>query len=305
VAIGVGARPPKVLAFLSRTLESSTQLPVRLALLVVGGFMVVSMELGFEDILGAFAAGMVVGLATRGEGGKAFRVKIDAVCFGWFTPFFFVVMGAQFDVGVLTHFKTMLLVPAFLVMLLLVRGPPVFLYRNDMPKPEWVSFAFSASIASLSLVIVITQIGLRAKRMNPDIAHALVGAALLFLLATLVISALVMAAIESAEGRAALQRTRRVLEVYGRVPFFYFLLHIALVHLLALMITRRNRRILAMVAHRFPKGRRLDGPSAWIRLRPGRHLVHLDLHGRSAIPHANGMQASRIEVGTRCCRICE
>jgi hypothetical protein len=35
---------------------------------------------------------------------------------------------------------------------------------------------------SVSLVIVMTQIGLRAKRMNPDIVHALVGAALLSLL---------------------------------------------------------------------------------------------------------------------------
>lgn len=60
---------------------------------------------------------------------------------------------------------------------------------------------------------------------------------LLFLLATLGISALVMAAIESTEARAVLKRTRSVLEVYGRVPFFYFLLHIALVHLLALIVT--------------------------------------------------------------------
>jgi uncharacterized membrane protein len=57
---------------------------------------------------------------------------------------------------------------------------------------------------------------------------------LLFLLATLGVSALVMAAVEYAEGRGAFERTRGVLKVYGRVPLFYFLLHIALVHLLAL-----------------------------------------------------------------------
>ncbi|MFN2597521.1 MAG: DUF1624 domain-containing protein [Pyrinomonadaceae bacterium] len=60
---------------------------------------------------------------------------------------------------------------------------------------------------------------------------------LLFLLATLGVAALVMAAVESAEGRAAFARARGVLEVYGRVPFFYFLLHIALIHLLALVFT--------------------------------------------------------------------
>jgi uncharacterized membrane protein len=60
---------------------------------------------------------------------------------------------------------------------------------------------------------------------------------LLFLLATLGIAALVMLAIESTEQRAAFRRMRSALEVYGRVPFFYFLLHIALVHLLALIVS--------------------------------------------------------------------
>jgi uncharacterized membrane protein len=57
---------------------------------------------------------------------------------------------------------------------------------------------------------------------------------LLFLLATLGVAALVMAAVEHAEGRGTFKRARGVLGVYGRVPLFYFLLHIALIHLLAL-----------------------------------------------------------------------
>jgi Kef-type K+ transport system membrane component KefB len=182
-AVGMRARSPKLLALLSRMMQTSTQLPVRLALLVLAGFIVVSAEFGFEAILGAFVAGMVVGLATRGEAGKPFRAKIDAVCFGWFTPFFFVGTGIQFDLGALTRdATTMLLVPAFLVLFLMVRGVPVFLYRNDVPKPERLPFALSASVASLGLVVVITQIGLQTKNMNPEIAQALVVAALLSLL---------------------------------------------------------------------------------------------------------------------------
>ncbi len=182
-AVGRAARPPKLLALLGRMMQTSTQLPVRLALLVLAGFIVVSVEFGFEGILGAFVAGMVVGLATRGEEGRPFRVKIDAVCFGWFTPFFFVGTGIQFDLGALTHeATTMLLVPAFLALFLVVRGVPVFLYRNDVPKPERQPFACFASVASLGLVVVITQIGLQTKNMNPDIAQALVVAALLSLL---------------------------------------------------------------------------------------------------------------------------
>ena len=183
VSIGMGVRPPRLLALLGRTLQTSTQLPMHLALFVLAGFIVVATEFGFEAILGAFAAGMVVGLATRGEDGKAFRAKIDAVCFGWFTPFFFVGTGMQFDIWALTReVKTMLLVPTFLLLFLLVRGLPVLLYRDHISGPDRWPFALSAAVPSLGLVVVITQIGLQAKSMNPDIAQALVGAALLSLL---------------------------------------------------------------------------------------------------------------------------
>jgi Kef-type K+ transport system membrane component KefB len=179
-AVGIGARPPKLLALLSRTMHASTQLPIRLALLVLATLVVIAMEFGFEGILGAFAAGMVVGIATRGEEGKAFRGKIDAVCFGWFTPFFFVGTGIQFDLAGLTRdVTTMLLIPALLMLFLLVRGAPVLLFRNDIPKPERLPFALFVSVASLGLVVVLTEIGLRAKNMNPAIAQALMGAALL------------------------------------------------------------------------------------------------------------------------------
>jgi Kef-type K+ transport system membrane component KefB len=182
-AVGIGARPPRVLALLSRTMRASTQLPIRFALLTLAALVTLSVEFGFEGILGAFAAGMVIGLATRGPDGEPFRAKIDAVCFGWFSPFFFIGTGMQFDPGALVRDSTtMLLVPAFLLLLLLVRGVPVLLYRRDLAKPERLPFALFSGVASLGLVVVITQVGLRTKDINPDIAQALVGAALLSLL---------------------------------------------------------------------------------------------------------------------------
>ena len=178
--VGMGVRPPRVLALLSRTMHASSQLPVRLALLVLAALFVLSEEFGFEGILGAFAAGMIVGLATRGDEGKLFRVKLDGIFFGWFTPFFFVGTGIAFDVGALTrNSETMLLVPTLLILFVAARGLPVLLYRKDIAKAEQPPFALFSSVASLGLIVVITQIGLRAKNMNPDIAQALVGAALL------------------------------------------------------------------------------------------------------------------------------
>lgn len=132
------------------------------------------------NMLGAFAAGMVVGLATRDQDAAPFRTKLDAVCFGFLTPFFFVGTGIRFDLVALTQdARTLLLVPVFLILFLTVRGLPVLIYRHDLPKPERLPFALSASVASLSLVVVITQIRVYERDMRADIAQALTAAALL------------------------------------------------------------------------------------------------------------------------------
>ena len=123
---------------------------------------------------------MVVGQITRGEDGKPLRHKIDAVSFGWFFPFFFVGTGIRFDIPALGHDPaTMLMVPGFLALLLLIRGAPVYLYRNDLEKGQRLPFALSLAVPSLSIIVVITQVGVRAGVMNPDVSAALVGAALL------------------------------------------------------------------------------------------------------------------------------
>lgn len=199
-AVGVGARPPKVIALLSRTMHASTQLPVRLSLMILGGLVLIANEFGFEAVFGAFAAGMIVGLATRGPDGEAFRLKIDAVCFGWFAPFFYVGTGIAFDVGALTRdVPTMLLLPTFLVLFLLVRGVPVLLYRRELAKPELLPFALSMSVTSLGLVVVITHVGLQTNHMSPDIARALVGAALLSLLVYPTLSRILLSRVQAVD----------------------------------------------------------------------------------------------------------
>jgi Kef-type K+ transport system membrane component KefB len=183
IAVGAGVRPPRVIALLTRTMHSSTQLPVRLALLLLGGLVFLCEGLGFEAAFGAFAGGMIVGVAARGPDGEPFRAKIDAVCFGWFAPFFFVGTGVAFDVGALARdVTTMLLLPTFLVLFLVARGLPALLYRRDLPKGEIVPFALFSSVASLGIVVVVTTAGLKSGHMNADTAQALIGAALLSLL---------------------------------------------------------------------------------------------------------------------------
>jgi Kef-type K+ transport system membrane component KefB len=183
IALGIRARPPLVMEILSRHMHKSTQLPVRISLLILVVLIWLAARFGFESILGAFAAGMVLGQATRGDAGKLLREKLETVSFAWFYPFFFVGTGIKFDIAALGQdLTTVLLVPAFTVLFLIVRGTPALLYRGHIDKAQLLPFALSSAVPSLSIIVVITEIGLRSKSMNPDVAAAIIGAAMLAVL---------------------------------------------------------------------------------------------------------------------------
>jgi Kef-type K+ transport system membrane component KefB len=180
IAVGMGARPPRLLAFLNRQMHSGTQLPIRMSLLILAALFVLAQEFGFESIFGAFAAGMIVGQASKGEGGKPFRDKLEALTFGWFYPFFFVGTGIKFDMPSLVRdATTMILVLVFVLLFLAVRGLPVLLYRRDIERPLLLPFALSSAVPSLSIIVVISDIGARTGSINADIGTAMVGGALL------------------------------------------------------------------------------------------------------------------------------
>ena len=165
-AVGIGGWHPRVLAVF-RGVGKNTQLPVRVAVLVLAGLFVLAEEFGFESIFGAFAAGIIIGQATRDSGGKPLRDKLDALMFGWFYPFFFVGTGIKFDLAALGRdLETTLLVPTFVFLFLLVRGVPVLLYRKELATEQRLPFALASAIPSLSIIIVITHIGLKTRTMN-------------------------------------------------------------------------------------------------------------------------------------------
>jgi Kef-type K+ transport system membrane component KefB len=114
-------------------------------------------KFGLNEVIGAFAAGMVVGITLKDEGGAMLRQKLDAIGFGFLIPIFFIVAGMQFDVGALWSSP---LVPVQLIMLLalfaLVRGIPVLLYEQELTPEERIPFALY-SATGLPLIVVITD----------------------------------------------------------------------------------------------------------------------------------------------------
>jgi Kef-type K+ transport system membrane component KefB len=129
--------PPKVIRLLHRHLQSSAQLPIRVAVLFIFGLVYLAFRLGLDVLLGAFAAGIVVRLFVRGEDSGIVKGKLEAIGFGFLVPIFFIVSGMNFHLAALTSSPSALVrVPVFLVLFLVARGTPaLLLYRRDLPPP--------------------------------------------------------------------------------------------------------------------------------------------------------------------------
>jgi Kef-type K+ transport system membrane component KefB len=169
-------------AVLLRLQDTSAQIRVRGALLFLIGFAVLAQLLGLEIILGAFIAGTVLRLVDK-DGIMThtfFRQKLEAVGFGVFIPFFFVVSGIQLDVGALLAGGGAALapVPIFLLALLLARGLPAILYRPQVDT-RGVLAAALLQATSLPFIVATTGIGMGLGILSPATGAALVVAGLL------------------------------------------------------------------------------------------------------------------------------
>lgn len=185
--------PPHAIRLISNTLHSSAQLGVRLSVLLCVLLVWVASRFDLDILLGAFAAGMIariflVSQTTEGLDQHAadldhrheIQTRLESIGFGFFIPLFFVISGVKFDLEALGHPGTLLKVPLFLVLLLVVRGIPALLYRRELPFQSVKALGMLQS-AGLPLLVVITGLGVASGQMRSDNAAALVGAGLLSL----------------------------------------------------------------------------------------------------------------------------
>ncbi len=165
---------------LERTMEGSSQLGVRLAVVLVFLLAYLANDLGLDLLLGGFMAGVIVRYALRGREVAVFDSKLTAVGYGFFIPFFFVVSGIKLDVGALTDQPARLLeLPLFLACFLVVRGAPaLLLYRKAVDARDRLALA-SFSATGLPLIVAITAVGVERGEMRTSTAAALVGAGIL------------------------------------------------------------------------------------------------------------------------------
>jgi Kef-type K+ transport system membrane component KefB len=175
-------RSMRLSSLLIRLQDTTAEIRVRSAFLLLAVFVVLASRFGLEAILGAFLAGATLKLVDRDEGmTHAFlRQKLEAVGFGVFVPFFFVATGVKLDVSHLSHSGSALVrVPIFLAALLLARGLPAALYRPFADRAGQLVAAGLLQATSLSIPIVAGQIGVDLGLIRPTTYVALVAAGLL------------------------------------------------------------------------------------------------------------------------------
>jgi len=174
-----GGRVPVVLGLLRRTMTQSSQLPVRLAVLLVAAFAVFAELLGLDLALGALAAGMVVSLATRGANVHVLHEKLEAIGFGFLIPVFFIVSGMKLDMAAIFGSAAgIALALIFFAAVLAVRIPMSLAHRGVVQIRQRMAVALY-SATTLSLVVALGEIGVASGLMKPSEAAPLVGGAML------------------------------------------------------------------------------------------------------------------------------
>jgi Kef-type K+ transport system membrane component KefB len=172
------ARLSRVLYMLQ---DTTAQIRVRGAFLMLLVFVVLAETLGLEAILGAFLAGAILKIADR-DGMMThshFHRKLEEAGFGIFVPIFFVASGVRFDGHALFASSSALVkVPIFFGILLLIRGLPALLYRPLIGMRLSIASGFLQA-TTLGFVVVASDLGLQLGLLDAATEAALIAAAVL------------------------------------------------------------------------------------------------------------------------------
>lgn len=185
VAVAAVRSAGRTIPLFEDTVEKSSQLVVRWIVVLVFALGLLASHLGLDLLLGGFAAGLITRQVLRKSEVPIFDSKLNAVAFGVFIPFFFVVSGTRLDV------EALFASPAgvaklflFFVLFLIVRGvPALVLYRRVLPLKEDREALALFMATQLPLVVAITTVAVSEGHMRSSTAAALVGAGALSTLA--------------------------------------------------------------------------------------------------------------------------
>jgi Kef-type K+ transport system membrane component KefB len=197
-----GSRVGRVSGALVRLQDTSAQIRVRGAFVLLLLFTLAAEKLGLEAILGAFIAGAILKIVDRDRmmTHTHFHEKLSEVGFGIFVPVFFVTSGVRFDGHALFASSSALArVPVFFVALLLIRGLPALLYRPLIGLRLSIAGGLLQA-TTLSFPIVASQIGVQLGLLSRATGAGLIAAALVSVLVYPLIALTLLAGEEQPAG---------------------------------------------------------------------------------------------------------
>jgi Kef-type K+ transport system membrane component KefB len=177
IRAGRGARADRVFRIL---MDTTAQIRIRFAMVLLIAFLALAQGLGFKAILGAFLAGAVLRLidADAATVHPHTEAKLDAIGYGFLIPVFFVTRAVMFDAKALfASSSTLLQVPLFLATLFVVRALPALLYRAQLGVRQTMAAGFLQA-TSLPFIVAAAQIEQRLGALPAASGAALIAAGL-------------------------------------------------------------------------------------------------------------------------------
>ncbi|WP_420879663.1 cation:proton antiporter [Rhodococcus sp. (in: high G+C Gram-positive bacteria)] len=210
VAVVVALLPARILregtdllAVIRRGSDTTAQTTVRLVMLLLVALIAVAAVFDLDIILGAFAAGFIL-RRTVPDGNEQLEHKLEGLAFGLLIPIFFVTSGMAIDVSAVVGEPLVLV--AFLALLVVVRGLPVFVasrYDRGARFDTRDSLQIALySTTGLPLIVAVTGVAVAAGQMSNATASILVAAGAISVLVLPMLAGFLVKRTPSARGEA-------------------------------------------------------------------------------------------------------
>jgi Kef-type K+ transport system membrane component KefB len=149
---------------------------IRIAITVVFVGALIAYGAGVEPIIGSFMAGVIFTFVFRNK--SRFEEKINALGFGFFIPFFFIGVGADFDIRLLFSARDIILAVLMAGVIFASNLPAVFL-KHFLGLTLKESFLMTLLLsAPLSMIVVAGTVGAKIGLIESGMKNTLVLSAL-------------------------------------------------------------------------------------------------------------------------------
>ncbi len=156
--------------------KATTQLDVRLAFFLIFTLVAIADDVGAENILGAFLAGMVMKLLEPAEGTEN---KLTSIGYGFVIPFFFIMTGVNLDLrSLFTNPSALALIPVLVICFILAKLPTLFIFRRSLTSKNAFAGSF-LMVTTITLVLPALQVAQNLHTITSTQSDAFVLAALI------------------------------------------------------------------------------------------------------------------------------